>query len=492
MKIRLENLTIDRLKEMIMDLERGIKGMERLPSLLFHTETDESSSNSLDMRMLVYFALTLLCIAGVFFSVFQYSEAEALSEDVNKDGIVNIQDLVLVSKAFGQTADPNADQNSDVNSDGIVNVIDLVQVSNRLGERGQEVSIDGSIANLANAMQTFRESLSSELLSDILFSLEDRELYSWSNLPVSISNRGGVSFGELSAEQLELFYKLLSAFLSDDGYTKVSLITKEVEAHLSKISPGFWDPNHYHIALFENARGDDAWGFQLDGHHLALNFLVHNDEVFIVPAFIGSEPATINGIEVFEAERSRAFALLNSLDPAQRETAIQTENRGLQMGPGRSTDPHLNPNYSAFEGIGLKASEMSGVQKEYLRHLIKAYVYNLETEFADIWMADIDAGLDNTYFVWIGGTTTNNPIYYRVFNPAVWIEFNNEGRGNNLDHIHTITRAPNGNDYGIFALNHGPKTLLEHYTIEDHHKMSIRLFDYSLAGLQDSENMVGH
>ena len=65
----------------------------------------------------------------------------------------------------------------------------------------------------------------------------------------------------------------------------------------------------------------------------------------------------------------------------------------------------------------------------------------------------------------------NDAIYYRVFNPAVWIEYNDEAlRSNKPDHIHTITRSPNGNDYGIFALNHGPKTLLEHYVLADHHK----------------------
>jgi hypothetical protein len=316
----------------------------------------------------------------------------------------------------------------------------------------------------------------------------------------------------LSTEQLTLFYEVLDAFLSDDGYTKVSLITKDVESHLNKIRPGFWDPNHYHIALFGNPETDGSWGFQLDGHHLALNFLVHGDEISIVPAFIGSEPATINGIEVLRDERGNAFALLNSLNANQREQAIQTGRRRLQVGAGRSEDPFLNYDYSDFVGVGLKASEMNDVQKDNLRNLIKTYVYNLETEFADIWMADIDARLDDTYFVWIGGTTTGDPIYYRVFNPAVWIEFNNEGgagggrggrggrdrgarrgrdddgpRGGNLDHIHSITRSPNGKDYGIFALNHGPKTLLEHYALEDHHKMNEALFDYSVASLQDTK-----
>ena len=279
-------------------------------------------------------------------------------------------------------------------------------------------------------------------------------------------DRGGIRFDALSTDQLTRFYEVLSVFLSDDGYTKVSLITKDTEKHLSDISPSFWASNPYYIALFGNPETDGSWGFQLDGHHLALNFLVHGDAVFIVPALIGTRPAVVNGTEVLENERGNAFALLNSLDENQRTKAIQTGRRGLQVGPGRSTDPFLNYDYSEFVGVGLKASEMNDTQKEHLRNLIKTYVYNLETEFADVWMADIDAGIDNTYFVWIGGTTINDPIYYRVFNPAVWIEFNNES---GLDHIHTIIRAPNGNDYGIFALKRVPKTLQEHYASADHH-----------------------
>ena len=372
-----------------------------------------------------------------------------------------------------------------------------------------EISANPSIVALASVMKSFRASLSSELLTAASFPLGHKESYCWSNLPPGTrGDCGGIRFGELSIEQLTLFHKVLKAFLSDDGYTKVSLITKDVETHLSTIRPGFWDPNFYHIALFGNPETDGSWGFQLDGHHLALNFLVHGDEVSIVPAFIGSEPVTINGIVVLDAERRNAFALLNSLDMNQREQAIQTGRRGLQVGPGRSKDPYLNHDYSDFVGVGLKASEMNDGQKENLRNLIKTYVYNLETEFANVWMTDIDSGIDDTYFVWIGGTTTDDPIYYRVFNPAVWIEFNNEGdaggsgrgrggrgrrdrgsRGGNLEHIHTITRAPNGKDYGIFALNHGPKTLLEHYALEDHHKMSDKLFDYHLVGLHDSKNM---
>ena len=369
-----------------------------------------------------------------------------------------------------------------------INILNAQTIETEKTEGIAEISTKPSIVALATVMKNFRASLNSELLADASFPLGHKESYSWTNLPPGMGeDRGGIRFGELSLEQLTHFYEVLNAFLSDDGYTKVSLITKDAEKHLSDISPNFWASNPYHIALFGNPETDGSWGFQLDGHHLALNFLVHGDAVSIVPALIGTAPATVNGTVVLEDERGSAFALLNSLDASQREKAIQSGRRGLQVGAGRSVDPFLNYDYSKFEGIGLKALEMNDAQKENLRNLIKAYVYNLETEFADIWMTDIDAGLDDTYFVWIGGTTPKDPIYYRVFNPAVWIEFNNEGsRG--LDHIHTITRSPNGKDYGIFALNHGPKTLFEHYASADHHKGIHELFDYHIESPQDASH----
>ena len=53
------------------------------------------------------------------------NETVPLPADVNEDGIVNIQDLVLVASSFGQTGENAAD----VNGDGIVNVQDLVLVA---------------------------------------------------------------------------------------------------------------------------------------------------------------------------------------------------------------------------------------------------------------------------------------------------------------------------------------------------------------------------
>ena len=85
-------------------------------------------------KQLIYATLILALGIGVSFSAFGHGDNPPLLEDVNKDGIVNIQDLVLVAAAFGQPVDRTADQNPDVNRDGTVNVLDLVRVSNSLGQ----------------------------------------------------------------------------------------------------------------------------------------------------------------------------------------------------------------------------------------------------------------------------------------------------------------------------------------------------------------------
>ena len=51
--------------------------------------------------------------------------------DVNDDGTVNIQDLVLVA---GQLGESGEDLKGDVNADGTVNIQDLVIVASHLGE----------------------------------------------------------------------------------------------------------------------------------------------------------------------------------------------------------------------------------------------------------------------------------------------------------------------------------------------------------------------
>lgn len=105
-------------------------------------------------KQLIYFFSVLLLAIGGFFNlptVFGHCGASTLPEDVNKDGIVNIQDLVLVATAFGQSAEPKDDSNPDVNSDGLINVLDLVRVSNSFGKTGK---IEQSIQEIVEPLET--------------------------------------------------------------------------------------------------------------------------------------------------------------------------------------------------------------------------------------------------------------------------------------------------------------------------------------------------
>jgi len=74
-------------------------------------------------------------------------------------------------------------------------------------------------------------------------------------------------------------------------------------------------------------------------------------------------------------------------------------------------------------------------------------------------MSDVERHLDDTYFAWIGGTEPDSVFYYRIHSPVVLIELDHQRPANlrhlakdpsqpNLEHIHTVVRTPNGNDYG--------------------------------------------
>ena len=86
--------------------------------------------------------------------------------------------------------------------------------------------------------------------------------------------------------------------------------------------------------------------------------------------------------------------------------------------------------------------------------LIGTYVNRMPAGHAQLRMDEVRQHLGETYFAWMGGTGEDSVFYYRVHSPVILIEFDHQN-GIFLDndyptrnHIHTVMRTPNGNDYG--------------------------------------------
>ena len=62
--------------------------------------------------------------------------------DVNRDGVVNLQDLIYVSSSFGRIGQNDAD----LNGDGVVTILDLVTVAGVIGEAAAAPSAHHPVA----------------------------------------------------------------------------------------------------------------------------------------------------------------------------------------------------------------------------------------------------------------------------------------------------------------------------------------------------------
>jgi hypothetical protein len=101
---------------------------------------------------------------------------------------------------------------------------------------------------------------------------------------------------------------------------------------------------------------------------------------------------------------------------------------------------------------------MTSGQREELLKLVDLYVSNMDDGHAGVWMSEVRAHLDRTWFAWIGKSEPGSVFYYRIHSPVILIEFDHQlpaamrhladPKLPNLEHIHAVVRTPNGNDYG--------------------------------------------
>ena len=328
-----------------------------------------------------------------------------------------------------------------------------------------------SIGLIVGAATEWLSLLDDAQLSRSQFAIDDPEWRNWSNVDVGIFARLGLSLEEMNDSQKIAAWNLFESSLSAVGVEKVKGIMR-TEQTLLEINqePLRYGEEKYYLTVMGVPSSSEPWGWQLDGHHLVLNFFVLGDQVVMTPAFWGGEPIVTEtgkyaGNIILQDEQDFGLALMTSLNPSQRSAAIIEERKIKNDQLAAANADNLILDYA-----GLPASEMEYPQRSNLLNLIGVYVNNLRRGHAKIKMEEVEEYLDETYFSWIGGTDETDVFYYRIHSPVILIEFDHQNPVGSLnknpagiptrDHIHSVVRTPNGNDYG--------KDLLRQHLLEHH------------------------
>ena len=344
-------------------------------------------------------------------------------------------------------------------------------------------------SRIVSAANTFLSTLDEKQRQTVLFAFDDEEQRKrWSNLPVSFVPRGGISLKEMNTTQRAAAMALVASALSARGFEKVQQIMEgdEVNKNTDQGPPGNRGPRPpagaggpppsgnggpppsgrggnrppawngpifgkdlYYISILGKPSEKDPWMLQFGGHHLALNVTIAGEQGVLTPTLTGAQPAlyTIDGktVRPLGQESDKALALLNALDENQRKQAILSYRLAdLVLGPGQDG--------KTIQPEGLKASDMNERQRAMLLDVISEWANIIHESAAAARMAEIKAGLNDTWFAWSGPTTAapghNITAYYRVQGPNLVIEYAPQKLGGDpAMHVHTMYRDPT-NDYG--------------------------------------------
>ena len=309
---------------------------------------------------------------------------------------------------------------------------------------------------IRRAAETFIASLTPEQRARTTFALDDPEWRKWMNQ--HFYDRQGVGFDEMTARQREAAIGLMRASLSAKGL-QTSRDIMRLNHTLAELTNDFEQYGEwwYWITVMGTPSATEPWGWQIDGHHLIINYFVMGDQVVMTPTFMGSEPMTaasgkFAGTTILRSEERKGLAMINALSEAQRGRAIVETGKTGNNNVGEAFRDNLD-----LDNTGIRASELTAAQKEQLLDLVGDYVGNLPEGHARVRMEEVRRHIDDTWFSWIGGTGPESVFYYRVQSPVILVEFDHQvpialrdlPRGvPTREHVHTVVRTPNGNDYG--------------------------------------------
>jgi uncharacterized protein DUF3500 len=301
----------------------------------------------------------------------------------------------------------------------------------------------------------------------ISFAVDAVEWQTWAN-PEFLQFDTGLRL-DLQAEIVrEKALELVRASLSPEGFAQAHAMmlvngflgeVVDLETILNEFS--------YNIALYGTPDPRAPWGWQLYGHHCALNCLVVEGRMSLSPVFLGAEPDEIDagphaGLRDLFADRVQlGLDLMTALDDDQRAAVtVFAQMVDPAMPEGRvhpGDERHLAGAFQDNRVIpveGVRVAELPGAARQAAVAIAEAFVRLLPEGPRSARMREIEAHLDETWFCWIGGHEPGDVFYYRLQSPVLIAELDHHC-GVFLDydtpqpfHVHTVLRSPHGNDYG--------------------------------------------
>lgn len=303
---------------------------------------------------------------------------------------------------------------------------------------------------MADIAGIFLASLTPEQKQKATFDFASEERENWHFIP---RERKGLPMKEMTPQQRLLAHALLNTGLSFRGSAKAVTIMS-LEEVLYQIEGADEskraatrekrDPEKYYVSIFGTPSAKGAWGWRVEGHHLALNFTLKDGQLIrSSPAFMGTNPGEIRqgpltGLRVLGVEEELGRQLVKSLDEAQFKKALVDTTAPKEM--LTAAEHKVNP----LKPDGLPATELNPEQQKMLNTLIREYCERLRPELAAETLADIEKN-GAVHFAWAGGKERGEPHYYRVQGKTFLIEYDNTQ--NDANHVHSVFRSFDG-DFG--------------------------------------------
>jgi len=331
---------------------------------------------------------------------------------------------------------------------GVLGAVAASVSAPRATSRSAPTAAADATARIVASAQALLAALDEADRSKVQFPFDSPQKARWSNLPTGMFKREGLRLGDLAPAPRAAAMALLSTAFSPAGYRKVVEIMRGDEmlrppAGAPPRGGGvIFGEDEYYLALLGVPSVSAPWMLQFGGHHLAINLTLVGRRGTLAPSHTAAQPASYSfegrTIRPLGNENDRAFALMATLDAAQRSQAILGSSvADLVLGPGRDG--------RTIQPEGLPASALSKSQQAMLVDLVREWVGIANDALAAPRMDEIRARLPETYFAWSGPTTAGSAAYFRIQGPTLVVEYAPQ-RG--VDHIHTIYRDPT-NDYGV-------------------------------------------